>query len=126
MTSTPFRKVSIEANMRPRSSSWRSSNRVASRERKAVDWLWSSTFIRLIARHTLLQKAEAVCVDRADEKPRESVQRLSAKSVLDTVRDSVLQLLRRPIGECEGDDRLRRRALGEQRNDSLRHYLGLA
>jgi hypothetical protein len=65
-------------------------------------------------------------VDRPDKQTVEAVQGPESHAVLDAVGDPVLQLLCRPLGEGECNDRLRCRAIGEQVRDALGNDLGLA
>ena len=74
----------------------------------------------------LLQQAEAVGVDRPDEQARQPVECGASESLLRPALDSLLELIRCPLGERERDDRVRGQPVGEQIHDPLRNDFGLA
>ena len=82
--------------------------------------------IGLVARDVLLQQAEAVRVDRADEEAVEPIERLSSESGFDALGNALLELGGRTIGERESNDRLGRDSVGQQVDGALRHHLGLS
>ncbi len=73
----------------------------------------------------LLQQPEAVGVNRPDEQTVEPVEGPTSHPTFDAISDPLLQFGRRPLGERERDDPLRRAALGQQVHDPLRDHFGL-
>lgn len=82
--------------------------------------------VGVVAGDVLLEQAEAVRVDRADEQPSKQVEGPRAKAFLDLTSDAVLQFLGGTLSEGECDDRTSRHAVGEEVGHSLRDDLRLS
>jgi hypothetical protein len=74
----------------------------------------------------LLQKAEAIAMDRAHVQRGQAIQCLTPEPDLDTSGNPIRQFMGSPLGERECHNPLGCHPIGQEVSHPLRHHLGLS